>query len=186
MRPGVTPLVVYRQLVDSDAAPLTLEEPWARRWGIYDASGRSKLHTNLLQTYELVAGTDYQTLDEQYCVARSDASDDSLIGAISFACNSTDCTSIQRNASCSIPPNLRQHATIAFNSFFQDGNQATAQCDFGGTAVLSESIPYSFSPACQPRRGIRLSATSGADSRTRSFVTLSIALMVLGRLILGS
>jgi hypothetical protein len=180
-RPGFAPLVTYRQLIDSDSAPLTDDEPWARRWGIYDAKGRTKLNTSMLQTYELVAGADFETLNEQYCVAQSDASDDSLIAAISYACNSTDCTSIQRNASCSIPPNLRQHASIAFNSFFQDGGQATADCNFGGTAVLTKVLPYSFSPTCQPRIGIRLSATSGASARTMSYVVLAFAFaLVLG------
>lgn len=161
-RPGVQTSAVFRQLIDADAAPLTEEAPWARRWGIYDSRARLKSNISSVGTYALVRGVDYVENEQKICVARSESSDVALIDALAFACNATDCTSIQKSASCYSPPNLRRHANIAFNGYFQDGDQDASKCDFGGTASIVDHVADRGPPGCSPKTGVRLIETSSA------------------------
>ncbi|GAQ92035.1 O-Glycosyl hydrolases family 17 protein [Klebsormidium nitens] len=140
-RPGANMSLVFRELLDEDTAELTEDAPWSRRWGIYDSAASSKLNVSAVGTYALVPGVDYETVDRTFCVVRSEAPDDALLSGLSFACNATDCTSIQKDASCYSPPSLRRHATIAYNGFFQDRGQDASACDFGGTKVARPEQP---------------------------------------------
>jgi hypothetical protein len=172
-RPGANMSLVFRKLLDEDTAELTEDAPWSRRWGIYDSTASSKVNVSAVGTYALVPDVDYETADRTFCVARSEAPDDALLCGLSFACNATDCTSIQKNASCFSPPSLKRHATIAYNGFFQDKGQDASACDFGGTAKLTQTIPYQTDPDCSLQLGVRLLDSSG------SFVSMSKILSVL-------
>ncbi|GAQ87936.1 O-Glycosyl hydrolases family 17 protein [Klebsormidium nitens] len=182
-RPGADNSAVFRQLVDSDAAALTEDAPWARRWGIYDSRARSKVNASMVGTYDLVRDVDYEATARKFCVARSDSTDAALIAALSFACNATDCTSVQQHASCYSPPNLRRHASLAFNGYFQDGEQDASKCFFGGVARTVDDDPDQSNPKCGLETGIRLIETSGSASLVADLVGLAILIGILSNLL---
>ncbi|KAL0551392.1 hypothetical protein IC582_010478 [Cucumis melo] len=77
-----------------------------------------------------------------WCVARSDATYESLQAAIDYACaTGADCTPILLNGLCFLPNTIQAHASYAFNSFFQRKAMAPGSCDFGGSATIAQSDP---------------------------------------------
>jgi len=50
---------------------------------------------------------------------------------------------IQPGASCYFPNSIENHASYAFNSYFQR-NPVPSSCDFGGSATLVNTDPSKF------------------------------------------
>ncbi|KAI4298213.1 hypothetical protein L6164_031799 [Bauhinia variegata] len=80
----------------------------------------------------------------QWCVASQTASDTALQVALDYACGygGADCSAVQPGASCYNPNTLRDHASYAFNDYYQK-NPAPTSCVFGGTATLTSNDPSS-------------------------------------------
>ena len=78
----------------------------------------------------------------QWCVASQGASDTALQVALDYACGygGADCSAIQPGASCYNPNTVKDHASYAFNDYYQK-NPAPTSCVFGGTAALTSTDP---------------------------------------------
>lgn len=81
-----------------------------------------------------------------WCVAKPTVPDPIIQVAMDYACASgADCKLIQPNGPCFQPNSLLSHASVAFNSYFQNSKTAGGTCDFGGTAMLVTVDPSKFS-----------------------------------------
>ncbi|KAJ6775894.1 BETA-13 GLUCANASE [Salix koriyanagi] len=92
-----------------------------------------------------------------WCIASPTASQTALQVALDYACGygGADCSTIQPSGSCYNPNTLRDHASYAFNAYYQK-NPVPTSCSFGGTAQLTNTDPssgnchYASSPTTPP------------------------------------
>ncbi|TQD83723.1 hypothetical protein C1H46_030723 [Malus baccata] len=77
-----------------------------------------------------------------WCVARSDASTQSLQTALDYACGAgTDCSPIQSDELCYLPNTIQAHASYAFDSYYERQAKAPGSCGFSGTATIAQTDP---------------------------------------------
>ncbi|TQD72294.1 hypothetical protein C1H46_042166 [Malus baccata] len=83
-----------------------------------------------------------------WCVASQSASQMALQVALDYACGhgGTDCSEIQPGRSCYNPNSVRDHASYAFNNYYQK-KPVPNSCNFGGTAMITSTNPSTGS--CQ-------------------------------------
>ncbi|KAJ0235926.1 X8 domain-containing protein [Hirschfeldia incana] len=98
---------------------------------------------------------------QSWCVAKPGASQSSLQLALDYACGSgkADCSQIQQGGSCYSPISLQNHASFAFNSYYQK-NPSPQSCDFGGVASVVSTNPSTGS--CVYQTG----SSSGSSTST--------------------
>ncbi|KAI3509041.1 hypothetical protein L1887_24065 [Cichorium endivia] len=79
---------------------------------------------------------------QSWCVAKNGASQAALQSALDYACGigGADCATIQQGSSCYEPATLQNHASYAFNSYYQK-NPVPTSCDFGGAATVTTTNP---------------------------------------------
>lgn len=79
---------------------------------------------------------------QSWCVARENVANMALQAALDYACGigGADCSEIQEGGKCYNPNSLREHASFAFNSYYQK-NPIPSSCNFGGTAVTISGDP---------------------------------------------
>uniref|UniRef100_A0A6N2KSB2 X8 domain-containing protein n=1 Tax=Salix viminalis TaxID=40686 RepID=A0A6N2KSB2_SALVM len=77
-----------------------------------------------------------------WCIASQSASPTALQVALDYACGygGADCSAILQSGSCYNPNTARDHASYAFNSYYQK-NPVPSSCNFGGTAVTTSTNP---------------------------------------------
>jgi hypothetical protein len=77
-----------------------------------------------------------------WCVASPEASQTALQQGLDYACGQggADCSAIQAGGSCFQPNTHRDHASYAYNSYYQKA-PAGSSCDFGASAILTSKDP---------------------------------------------
>ncbi|KAF6154949.1 hypothetical protein GIB67_018386 [Kingdonia uniflora] len=81
---------------------------------------------------------------QTWCVAKKEATESALQVALDYACGQggADCSVLQPTGNCYNPNTQLNHASYAFNSYYQK-NPVPTSCDFKGTAVIVDSNPSS-------------------------------------------
>ncbi|CAH8311374.1 unnamed protein product [Eruca vesicaria subsp. sativa] len=102
---------------------------------------------------------------QSWCVAKPGASQTSLQLALDYACGlgGADCSQIQQGGNCYSPISLQNHASFAFNSYYQK-NPSPQSCDFGGAASVVSTNPSTGS--CIYQTGSSTSTTPTPSTQT--------------------
>ncbi|KAF5949781.1 hypothetical protein HYC85_011774 [Camellia sinensis] len=89
---------------------------------------------------------------EQWCVADEQTPDDELQAAMDWACGKggANCSEIQVNQPCYLPNTVRDHASYAFNNYYQNFKHKGASCYFNGGAITTELDPNMRNPMIKP------------------------------------
>ncbi|KAI3900071.1 hypothetical protein MKW98_000971 [Papaver atlanticum] len=80
---------------------------------------------------------------EEWCIADEQTPHDALQMALDWACGrgGADCSKIQRRKSCYNPNTLLDHASYAFNSYYQKFKKQGATCYFRSAAMITNLDP---------------------------------------------
>ncbi|KAL8255540.1 hypothetical protein R6Q59_030607 [Mikania micrantha] len=123
------------ELFNEDKKPGPLSE---RSYGVYLSNGSS------VYTFSLDA-SDQATVNASggFCVARKGADSSSLQDGLNWACGpgQANCSAIQTGQPCYIPDTVENHASYAYNDYYQKMRGVGGTCDFGGTAITTMIDP---------------------------------------------
>ncbi|KAI3718605.1 hypothetical protein L6452_19484 [Arctium lappa] len=79
---------------------------------------------------------------EDWCIADEQTPDEELHSAVVWACeNGADCSKIEPNQPCFLPNTIKDHASFAFNSYFQRMKPKGATCYFNAAAMATALDP---------------------------------------------
>lgn len=100
---------------------------------------------NFTPTNSSSSSTSTSSSGASWCVASQSASKTALQVALDYACGfgGIDCSAIQSGGSCYYPNSIRDHASYAFNTYFQK-NPVPNSCNFGGTAITTNTNPSNY------------------------------------------
>ncbi|KAH7292477.1 hypothetical protein KP509_29G070700 [Ceratopteris richardii] len=129
-------------IFDEDKKPGKSSE---QHWGVFDTTGNTFYYLDLTDA-DQGNGSSPQSFNgtgSTWCVANPSASNQSLQVGLNYACGkgNADCGPIQRGQPCFIPDSYVNHASYAYNSYYQRSGDNPAACDFGGTAIITSENP---------------------------------------------
>lgn len=134
--PGVPVNTYIYELFDEDLRPGPTSE---RNWGLF-SSNSTPLYVLHLAGGSILAN---DTTSQEFCVANSGADSQMLQAALDWACGpgAADCQAIQPGGSCYEPNTVKDHASYAFNSYYQKTGMSSGACSFNGVAMITFTDP---------------------------------------------
>ncbi|KAL6200952.1 hypothetical protein ACLB2K_024667 [Fragaria x ananassa] len=137
LHPETTSSVYIYELFNEDLRSPSVSEA---NWGLFygNSSAVYLLHVSGSGTF-LANDTTNQT----FCIAMDGVDAKSLQAALDWACGPgrANCTEIQPGENCYSPNNVKNHASYAFDSYYQKQGKAAGSCDFKGVATITTTDP---------------------------------------------
>ncbi|CAK9311741.1 unnamed protein product [Citrullus colocynthis] len=101
------------------------------------------LHLSLLLIFIITPTRTEGEYDQEWCIADEQVPDDELQRALDWACGKggADCRNIQVKQPCFYPNTVRDHASYAFNSYYQKFKHKGATCYFNSAAMVTALDP---------------------------------------------
>ncbi|KAJ9183136.1 hypothetical protein P3X46_007041 [Hevea brasiliensis] len=142
------------ELFNEDKRPGPVSE---KSWGIFFTNGTA-VYTLSLSSSNRITGNSSVT----YCVVKQNVDSGKLQEGLNWACGQggANCTAIQQGQPCYIPDTYQNHASYAYNDYYQKMRSAGGTCDFDGTATTTTVDPSYGSCVFT---GSTNSSTSGAN-----------------------
>lgn len=133
--PGISVSTYIYELYNEDtkSGPLS-----GKNWGLFDVNGEP-VYTLQLST----SGTANGTTNQTYCTAKTGAEASKLQAALDWACGAgkVDCSALMQGKACYEPDTLFDHATYAFDFYYNQMGKAPGSCDFNGVATITTINP---------------------------------------------
>ncbi|KAM3324412.1 glucan endo-1,3-beta-glucosidase 4 isoform X1 [Capsicum chacoense] len=176
------------EMFNEDKRPGPISE---RSWGIFSTNG-SEVYPISLGSPGGISGNSSRA----FCVAKPGADENKLQDGINWACGQghANCSAIQSGQPCYFPDTLQNHASYAYNDYYQRMRSLGGTCDFDGTATMTTQDPSSrtckFTGSSSPRGGVFPPAAFGPigqisrSSTTRSPVFVRTVVVFLALLML--
>ncbi|KAF9688605.1 hypothetical protein SADUNF_Sadunf01G0005600 [Salix dunnii] len=122
------------ELFNEDKRPGPVSE---KNWGLFFTNG-SAVYTFSLSTSNQITGN-----NSDFCVAKPNADPGKLQAGLDWACGQggASCNAIQEGQPCFLPNTYQNHASYAYNDYYQKKRSVGATCDFDGTAAMTTADP---------------------------------------------
>ncbi|KAJ6702670.1 GLUCAN ENDO-13-BETA-GLUCOSIDASE BG1-RELATED-RELATED [Salix koriyanagi] len=122
------------ELFNEDKRPGPVSE---KNWGLFFTNG-SAVYTFSLSTSDQITGN-----NSDFCVAKPNADPGKLQAGLDWACGQggASCNAIQEGQPCYLPNTYQNHASYAYNDYYQKKRSVGATCDFDGTAATTTVDP---------------------------------------------
>ncbi|XP_019449966.1 PREDICTED: glucan endo-1,3-beta-glucosidase 3-like isoform X2 [Lupinus angustifolius] len=168
--PGVPISTYIYELYNEDLRTGPVSE---QNWGLFYANG-GPVYTLHLTGAGTVFAND--TTNQTFCVAKNDADTKMLQAALDWACGpgKVDCSPLLQGQTCYEPDNVVQHATYAFNAYYQKTGKSLGTCDFKGVAIVTTTNPSHGScifPGSGGKNGTSINGTTQASSPASSTIS---------------
>ncbi|XP_039044792.1 glucan endo-1,3-beta-glucosidase 4-like [Hibiscus syriacus] len=152
------------ELFNEDKRPGPVSE---KNWGLLFKNGSAVFPLSLSGSSQITGNS-----TTVFCVAKDDASEDKLQDGLNWACGQgkANCSAIQSGKPCYLPNNIKNHASYAYNDYYQKMHTVGGTCDFDGTATTTTNDPsygtciFTGSSNSSTRGGTLAPAASGPIS----------------------
>ncbi|KAI4373712.1 hypothetical protein MLD38_011805 [Melastoma candidum] len=123
------------ELFNEDERPGPVSE---KNWGVIFTNG-----TAVYPLSSIGASLVAVNSSGQFCIAKPGSDADKLQAGLNWACGQgqVNCAAIQSGQPCYTPNTLENHASYAYNDYYQRMHSAGGTCDFQGTATITTSDP---------------------------------------------
>ncbi|KAE8687180.1 Glucan endo-1,3-beta-glucosidase 4 [Hibiscus syriacus] len=123
------------ELFNEDKRPGPVSE---KNWGLLFTNGSAVFPLSLSGSSQINGNS-----TTVFCVAKDDASEDKLRDGLNWACGQGkgNCSAIQSGKPCYLPNNIKNHASYAYNDYYQKMHTVGGTCDFDGTATAATNDP---------------------------------------------
>lgn len=123
------------ELFNEDKRPGPVSE---KSYGVYFSNGTSVYMFSLDSTAQTAVNS-----SGGFCVARKGADTSSLQDGLNWACGpgQANCSAIQSGQPCYMPDTIENHASFAYNDYYQRMRSVGGTCDFSGTATTTMVDP---------------------------------------------
>ncbi|KAJ8545677.1 hypothetical protein K7X08_018260 [Anisodus acutangulus] len=137
LHPEITSSVYIYELFNEDLRSPPVSEA---NWGLF--------HGNSTPVYLLhVSGSGTflanDTTNQTYCIAMDGIDKRTMQAALDWACGPgrANCSEIQPGENCYQPNDVKNHASYAFDSYYQKEGSSPGSCDFKGVAMITTTDP---------------------------------------------
>ncbi|CAJ1962506.1 unnamed protein product [Sphenostylis stenocarpa] len=137
LHPETTSSVYIYELFNEDLRSPPVSEAY---WGLFYGNATPAY---LLRVSGVGAFLASDNANQTYCVAGDGVDLKVLQAALDWACGPgrANCSEIQPGESCFQPNNVKNHASYAFDSYYQSQGKSPGSCDFKGVATITTSDP---------------------------------------------
>ncbi|WCJ20179.1 Glucan endo-1 3-beta-glucosidase 1 [Euphorbia peplus] len=135
--PEVTSSVYIYELFNEDLRSPPVSEA---NWGLFYGNSTP---VYLLHVYGSGTFLANDTTNKTYCIATDGVDSKTLQAALDWACGPgrANCSEIQPGENCYQPNNVKNHASYAFDSYYQKEGKSPGSCDFKGVGIITTSDP---------------------------------------------
>ncbi|KAE8732966.1 Glucan endo-1,3-beta-glucosidase 4 [Hibiscus syriacus] len=134
-RPNIPINTYIYELFNEDKRPGPVSE---KNWGMISTNGTAVFPLSLSGSSQTTGNS-----TAVFCVAKDDASEDKLQDGLNWACGQgqANCSFIQSGQPCYLPNSIKNHASYAYNDYYQKMRSVGGTCDFDGTATITTNDP---------------------------------------------
>lgn len=139
LHPEITSSVYIYELFNEDLRSPPVSEA---NWGLFYGNSTPVYLLHVSGSGTFLAN---DTTNQTYCIVMDGGGVDAktLQAALDWACGPgrANCSEIQPGESCYQPNNVKNHASYAFDSYYQKEGKAAGSCDFKGLAMITTTDP---------------------------------------------
>ncbi|XP_061336953.1 glucan endo-1,3-beta-glucosidase 1-like [Gastrolobium bilobum] len=137
LHPETTSNVFIYELFNEDLRSPPVSEA---NWGLFYGNATPSY---LLRVSGIGTFLANDAANQTYCIAMDGVDSKTLQAALDWACGPgrSNCSEIQPGENCYQPNNVKNHASYAFDSYYQNEGKSPESCDFKGAAMITTSDP---------------------------------------------